>query len=109
MEQFIPKVSENDAKRILKREFPVELHDEINKLIAKVTVREKLRVVVACIKNANRNYSKLLNALENADGYWREEISEAEYPKIKKARNLTNDEISEKRKNQYLLWFNKIQ
>ena len=107
MGQFIPNVSEEDVERILNREFPAEQHAEIKKLIANVTVQEKSRVVIACIKNANNDYSKLVNELENANGYWREIISEAEYPKIKKARNLTDDEINEKRKEQYLLWFNK--
>ena len=106
MGQFIPNVSEEDVERILNREFPAENHAEIKKIIANIDVREKARVIIACFKNANKDYSKLINELTNAEGYWREIISAAEYPKIKKARRLTEDEINEKMKEQYLKWFN---
>jgi len=106
MTQYIPNIEPEDVERIINREFPSEDHANIKKLICQITVNEKNRVIVACLKNANKNLSKLINQLEEANGYWREIISEAEYPKIKKSRNLTEEEIHEKMKTQYLKWLN---
>jgi len=105
--QYTPNITTEDVERILKREFTEDLHSEIRSLINGVTVHERLRIIIACFKNANKDFTKLANELENANGYWRETISDAEYPKIKKASNLTEYEINKKMKNQYLEWLNK--
>jgi hypothetical protein len=107
MGQFIPTVTEADVERILKRDFPAELHGEMMELFSQVDVREKPRVLVACMKNASGDCARLRQELGNASGYCREIISEAEYPKIKKSRNFTADEINEKRRAKYLQWFNR--
>jgi hypothetical protein len=54
--------------------------DEILALIATVEVREKPRVVLACLKIADGNVDRLRNELANASGYYREILSEAESP-----------------------------
>jgi transposase-like protein len=46
-------------------------------MIRDVEVREKPRVILACLKNANGNLEKLQAELANAAGYWREIIGEA--------------------------------
>jgi len=53
---------------------------EILQLIATVTVREKPRVVLACLKIANGDLDRLRANLADASGYYRELLSEAEYP-----------------------------
>ena len=107
MSAFIPKVSEADLERLIARDFPSEHHETIRDTISRLEVREKNRVVAACLKNANGNIERLNQDLADASGYWRELISEAEYPKVKKARNLSKEQIREKQREQYLAWFSK--
>jgi len=111
--QFIPSVSDADILRIVARDFAADQHPSILEMIRSVTVREKPRVVAACLKNAQGNLAKLNSELSNAVDYWREIISEAEYPnyikKYGRLRTLSTDqvaEIIEKDKQQYLAWFN---
>ena len=106
MTQYIPEVSEKDIDRLIARNYKSEDHDEIRKLLPDVTVRERLRVIAACLKIGGGDLTKLKGELLNANGYWREIISEAEYPKIKKASKYSKSEIHEKQKQQYLKWFN---
>ena len=106
MAQYIPEVTEKDIDRLIARDYRSEEHNEIQRLLPSVTVRERLRVIAACLKIGGGNFSKLKGELLNADGYWREIITEAEYPKIKKARKYIETEIHEKQKQQYLKWFN---
>jgi hypothetical protein len=114
MEQFVPDVSDADVERILQREVPPEEQEEIRKLIRQVKVREKPRVVLACIKNSAGDIAKLRYNLGEASGYYREHIGEAEYPnymkKIFRIDRLSEAEKSsliERDKNQYLAWLNR--
>jgi hypothetical protein len=59
VQQFAPNVSDADVERILKREVPLDKQAEIREIVARLEVREKRRVVVACLKNARRDMSKL--------------------------------------------------
>ena len=115
MKQYVPKVSESDVERILKRDFPNEQIEEILVMIRQVEVREKPRVILACLKIANGNLERLRGELINAEGYWREIISEAEYPnyskKMFRINKLSADEqnkIIEKDRDQYQKWFDRI-
>jgi hypothetical protein len=79
--------------------------------IRAVEVREKTRVVLACLKNANGDFEKLQGELEGASGWWREIISAAEYPnytkKMFRIDTLSAEEqarIIGKDKDQYLAW-----
>lgn len=110
-EQYVPDVSENDIERVIARDFSADTHAVIYEMVRQVVVREKTRVVLACLKNSNGNLEKLKGELENAGGWWREIISEAEYPnytrKLFRVDKLPPDErkrIIEKDKNQYLTW-----
>ena len=105
MSQHIPTVTEDDVERLLRRDYPPEAHDEIRQQLITVTIPERLRVIAACFKNANGDLARLESQLRYANGYWRETITEAEYPKIKKASRYTKDEIHERQKKQYLEWF----
>lgn len=111
MEQYVPDVTEDDVERILMRDYPTNSHDTIHELIRRVGVREKPRVVLACLKNARGDLQKLEGELTQAEGYYREILGEAEYPnytkKMFRIEKLTADEqrrIIEKDKAQYLEW-----
>jgi hypothetical protein len=83
-------------------------------MIRGIEVREKPRVIMACLKNADGNFEKLQGELANAGGWWREIIGEAEYPsytkKMFRIDRLSADEkerIIEKDKTQYLAWLHR--
>ena|SRR5215467_12937945 len=114
MEQFVPDVSESDVERIILRDFPLGERDQIRALISQLQVREKPRVVLACLKNSRGDVEKLKYNLAEASGYYREHIGEAEYPnymkKIFRIDKLSEAEISkiiEKDKSQYLAWLHR--
>jgi hypothetical protein len=111
MRQYIPNVSDADIERIVQRDYPPELHGVIHQLIGGIEVGEKARVIMACLKNANGNFEKLRGDLANASGWWREIISEAEYPnytakmfRIDRLSTQERERIIEEDKSQYLAW-----
>jgi hypothetical protein len=114
MEQYVPAVSEQDIERIVGRDYPSGLHAAIHELIRGIEVREKARVVAACLKNGNGDFQKLQGELANASGHWREIISQAEYPnytrkmfRIDRLSVAEQQRIIEKDKSQYLTWFHR--
>ena len=111
MGQYVPDVSDADIERIVRRDYPPELHSVIHQMIGGIEVREKPRVIMACLKNANGDLAKLQGDLANASGWWREIISQAEYPnytrKMFRIDRLSAEErerIFETDKSQYLAW-----
>jgi hypothetical protein len=109
--QYVPDVTEADVERVVRRDYPPEHRGAIHEMIRGVGVREKPRVILACLKNAKGDLQKLKGDLENAGGYWREIIGEAEYPnytkKMFRIDRLPREEqarIIEKDKTQYLRW-----
>ena len=113
MEQFTPKVTQEDVERILQRDFPAEHWQGLREMIQLVQVREKDRVILACIKTAGGDFQKLKSNLTVAEGWWRDIISEAEYPfyskkmfRIDKLTQKEKSDIIEKDKKQYLDWLN---
>ena len=111
MEQFVPQATDADVERVLKRDVAVESQHEIGEIIKRLEVREKARVVLACLKNSRGDVKKLKYNLAEAPGYYREHIGEAEYPnyikKMFRIDKLSEAEVSviyEKDKNQYLAW-----
>ena len=112
--QYVPSVTESDIERIVRRDYPSELHAVIHEMIRGTEVREKPRVIMACLKNANGNLERLRGDLTNASGWWREIIGEAEYPnytkKMFRIDRLSAEErarIVEKDKAQYLAWLHR--
>ncbi len=113
-DQYVPDVSEDDIERIVKRDFAIEQKDEILTLIRQIKVREKTRVVLACLKIADGNLEKLQAELSNASGYWREIVGQAEYPNYTKKwfhddklPAKDRDKIIEKDRKQYQDWLNR--
>jgi hypothetical protein len=111
MPQYEPDVTEADVERILSRDYPPEVRDTIREMTRGVTVSEKPRVILACLKNAGGDLQKLRGQLGEANGYYREIIGEAEYPNYMKAWSRIDrlsaeeqERIIEKDKVQYLKW-----
>ena len=111
MKQPTPNVTLKDVERVVSRDFPAENCAEILELIDAVEVRENARVILACLKNSGGDLVRLKNELRNAEGYWRETISEAEYPgyskKVFRSADLTAEDrqgIYKKDWEQYSEW-----
>jgi len=109
--QPTPTVTEDDVIRIVRRDYPAGLVDEILALIAAVEVREKARVVLGCLKIANGDLDRLRRELKDASGYYREILGEAEYPLATKRwsriESFSDDEVRaiyEKDWRQYSEW-----
>jgi len=111
VEQFTPTVSDADVERIIARDVSPERQPEVREIVRQLEVREKPRVVLACLKNARGDIAKLKDQLAEARGYYREIVAEAEYPNyVKHVFHL--DRLSEKErqdifakdKQQYLAW-----
>ena len=109
--QPTPTVDENDVERVLRRDYPPNLVDEILALIAAVEVSEKPRVVLGCLKIADGNVDRLRRELADASGYYREILGEAEYPLATKRWSriptLSDDEVRaiyDKDWQQYSAW-----
>lgn len=114
MDQFVPEVNQADVERVLQRDFPLDHWQELREMMRLVEVTEQHRVLLACMKAAGGNVEKLKGNLHQASGYYREIISEAEYPfyskKMFRIDRLTEKEqveIIEKDKKQYLEWLNR--
>ena len=73
--QPTPSVTEHDVERIVRRDYPATVAAEVLELIATASVREKPRVVLACLKIASGNLDRLKANLASASGYYRD-ISE---------------------------------
>ncbi len=112
MTQRHPEVSDRDVERILLRDYPEVDLGELRALIRNVDVREKTRVVAACLKNANGSSERLGNELKEGPGYYREILGQAEYPSAMKRWNSMDklshaekQEIYDRDWDQYQEWF----
>ena len=109
--QPTPSVTDDDVLRVVRRDYAATEVDEILRLVATVQVVEKPRVVLACLKIANGDPARLRGELANAEGYYREILSEAEYPlatrRWSRIASLSDDEVRaiyEKDWRQYSEW-----
>lgn len=78
--QPTPPVSEADIPRIVSRDFAPDEAPAILDQIDRVVCPEKTRVVLACLKLSARSRQRLSSALNDAPGYYRELLAEAEIP-----------------------------
>jgi len=112
--QPAPEVSDEDVERIVRRDYPAADVDRILALAAQVDVRERPRVVLACLKLAAGNVEKLIGHFNEAPGYYREILGDAEYPLAIK-RWFHMDRLSEEECQriydadwtQYQAWFSR--
>ena len=112
--QRTPTVSEADVKRILNRDYPADSRDEILRLIDAVIARVQPRVVLACLKLGGGDPVRVKQELNDAPGYWREIISDAEYPlATRKWHNLESESEDVRQRvydadwKQYSDWLNR--
>jgi hypothetical protein len=112
--QPTPTVDESDVERIVRRDYPANVVGDIFALIQAVDVREKPRVVLACLKIARGNLDRLRKELSDASGYYREILSEAEYPiatkRWSRIPSLPEDEVRaiyDEDWRQYSEWLNR--
>jgi hypothetical protein len=112
-DQPTPTVTDGDVERVVRRDYPMNVA-EILELIATIEMREKPRVMLACLKNGGGSVEKLKGELANATGWYREILGEAEYPLATKRwsriESLSDDEVRaiyEKDWRQYFEWFSR--
>jgi hypothetical protein len=112
MSQPTPEVTKSDLDRIVRRDFPAEQVPVVEELMSKVEVREWPRVMLACLKLAAGNLDALRYHVADAPGYYRDIISEAEYPhytkvmfRIERFSDEERQRIYDKDWAQYLSWF----
>ena len=111
--QHIPDITDSDVERIVMRDFGASKFDLVLEMMSSIEVREKPRVMIACLKISKGSIDRLDSELKDAPGYWREVISSAEYPlagkKWGKIQNMADEqkqEIFDKDWAQYLDWQN---
>lgn len=112
--QKTPNVTNDDILRIVERDFAAESLQAILDAISATDVREKQRVVAACLKNSNGDFVALLDLLRSAPGYWRDIISVAEYP-LDNRKGTSMEKMSKEERQkvhdldwqQYQDWFEK--
>jgi len=109
--QPVPDVGEEDARRVLRRDYPEEHFEEFWETIQRLEVRFKWRVVLGGLKNAGGSVERLRGQLKDAPGYYREIISEAEYPeatrkwsRIEKLPEAERQAIYDRDQRQYEAW-----
>ena len=112
MAQRHTEVSDSDIERILRRDYPEADLPELRALIRDVNVREKPRVIAACLKIAGGSTQRLRKELVDVPGYYREILSGAEYPmatknwsSIDRLSDSERQRIYDKDWEQYQLWF----
>lgn len=111
LHQPTPVVDMSDVERVVCRDYPPDVVAVIREQVGALDVREKARVVLACLKVAKGSYDRLGSALEDAPGYWRELLSEAEYPlatkrwsRMKAMSDEQRSSIYQRDWNQYVAW-----
>ena len=80
MTQSAPEVNEQDVRRVLQRDYADADQDALWEAFRGLDVRERWRVVLACMKNAGGVVDALHRQLNYADTDDRDVLSEAEYP-----------------------------
>jgi len=109
--QPVPIVDALDVERIVRRDFSPDVAETVLSVVATIEVREKSRVVLGCLKIAGGNFDRLRAELTSASGYYREILSEAEYPRAtklwSKMSTMSDDEcqaIYDSDRRQYSEW-----
>ena len=111
MTEHVPEVTEADARRILRRDYPEVSFDELWGMIQRLETRFKWRTVLGCLKNASGSLARLRGQLKDAPGYYREIIGEAELPeetkkwsRIEELPHTEQEAIKERDRQQYEAW-----
>ena len=87
MEQKIPKISDNDIKRIIKRDFPQSELTEIENILQIYKSKSKEgrnRIYASLLKLSDGNLELLKKLVEKANNDFRDIIAMSEYPNYQK-------------------------
>ncbi|MEZ5691322.1 MAG: hypothetical protein R3D71_06630 [Rickettsiales bacterium] len=102
MNQPVPDISEDDVKRLIKRDFSNDKLDVVLDILKKYsqqhTDKSILRVWAACVKLSGGNITSLEHAISKAKCDYRDVIAEAEYPLYSKSWSVISEMSDEERK-----------
>lgn len=114
MTEHAPEVTEADARRILRRDYPEVSFDELWGTIQRLETRFKWRTILGCLKNAGGSLERLRGQLKDAPGYYREIMGEAEYPeatkkwsRIEELPAAEQQAIHDRDRRQYEAWLHR--
>jgi hypothetical protein len=89
MSQPVPTYREADLERVVARDYPAELREEVRELLARyggeAWHREPLRVRMACLKIADGDVPALRRAVGTAYNDYRDVLCTAEYQRYARA------------------------
>jgi hypothetical protein len=109
--QPTPVVDMDDVERVVRRDYPADKVADILREIDATNAPESARVVLACLKLAKGDLRRLQGDLRNASGWYREILSDAEYPlatkrwsRMGKMTDQERSSIYERDWNQYVAW-----
>jgi len=104
-------VDMDDVERVVRRDYPPDMVADILREVDASDVREKARVVLACLKIANGDRRRLQGELQNASGWYREILSDAEYPlatkrlfRLESLSEAERSSIYQRDWDQYVAW-----
>jgi hypothetical protein len=80
MDQPIPQVSALDIERVIRRDFPVEVRDDVAALLEGYAERGAVRVRLAILRLAGGDLVKLRDLVAAACSDYRDVLAWAEYP-----------------------------
>jgi len=117
MEQKIPKISDSDIKRIIKRDFPQSEFAEVESILQMYKSESKggrNRVFASILKLSDGNIELIKKFVEKANYDFRDVISLSEYPNY--TEHAFDDDLPEQKKkqlisddwNQYSYWLSKL-
>lgn len=99
MNQPVPNITPEDVDRIVRRDYPSDMIDEVFALLEGYESREPYRVRLAALKLACGNIDDLKRYVEWAKMDYRDVIAPAEYPLASKKwsamKNMADDEVEE--------------
>ncbi len=112
MSQQVPKVSNDDVERIVRRDFSAEQFNNVVCLLKNFGVEDwekntdVNRVRLAILKLANKNFDEIGRFLKIAKNDERDVISPAEYPRYDWDKQKGENFSADWQHQQYLAWLN---
>lgn len=103
MKQKIPNISDNDIKRIIKRDFPQTQSFEVENILNRYKSESQVgknRVSASILKLANGNIELVKKYTNQANSDYRDVIALSEYPNFSK--HIFESELSSKKKKQLI-------
>lgn len=103
-EDYVPKVSRKDVRRIVRREFPPAKAEKVLAILdqygSESSHRERNRVQLAILKLSGGDIQKLRDEVKIANSDYRDVLAPAEYPEFFAIGFVGIDRLSRKEVNQ---------